>query len=74
MCGRRYRAEASPVSIAIVSHLANLGMIKCRADHQIGVFKAAVTFARSEGIIPAPEPSYAIKVVIDEALAQVPKV
>ena len=32
-------------------------------------FKAALTFLRAEGIIPAPESSHAIKVAIDEALA-----
>jgi tryptophan synthase beta chain len=32
------------------------------------VFEAAVTFARAEGILPAPEPAHAIKVAIDEAL------
>jgi tryptophan synthase beta chain len=52
----------------IVSHLNKLGIIEARAEHQIPVFKAAVQFARAEGIIPAPEPSHAIKVVIDEAL------
>lgn len=53
----------------IVSHLAKLGLIEARAVHQIPVFKAAVTFARTEGIVPAPEPAHAIKVVIDEAMA-----
>ena len=32
------------------------------------IFKSAVQFTRAEGIIPAPEPAHAIKVVIDEAL------
>jgi len=36
------------------------------AVHQTEVFQAAVTFARSEGIIPAPESAHAIRVVIDE--------
>jgi len=51
----------------IVSHLCNLGIIEARAVHQTDAFRSGVTFARSEGIIPAPEPCHAIKVVIDEA-------
>jgi len=62
--GLRYHGMAP-----IVSHLNNLGIIKTRAEHQVAVFKAAVTFARAEGIIPAPEPAHAIKALIDEALA-----
>jgi tryptophan synthase beta chain len=61
--GLRYHGMAP-----IVSHLNKLGIIETRAEHQVPVFKAAVQFARTEGIIPAPEPAHAIKVVIDEAL------
>jgi len=61
--GLRYHGMAP-----IVCHLHKLGFIEARAEHQVPVFKAAVEFARTEGIIPAPEPSHAIKVVIDEAL------
>jgi tryptophan synthase beta chain len=61
--GLRYHGMAP-----IVCHLHKLGFIEARAEYQIPVFKAAVQFARTEGIIPAPEPSHAIKVVIDEAL------
>jgi len=61
--GLRYHGMAP-----IVSHLVKLGLIEARAEHQIAIFKSAVTFARAEGIIPAPEPAHAIKVVIDEAL------
>ncbi len=61
--GLRYHGMAP-----IVSHLNKLGIIEARAEHQIPVFKSAVQFARAEGIIPAPEPAHAIKVVIDEAL------
>ena len=43
-------------------------VIETRAYHQTAVFDAAVQFARSEGIIPAPEPSHAIRAAIDEAL------
>jgi tryptophan synthase beta chain len=52
----------------ILCHLYNLGLIEARAEHQVPTFKAAVTFARAEGIIPAPEPSHAIKATIDEAI------
>jgi tryptophan synthase beta chain len=52
----------------IISHLHKLGFIEARAEYQIPVFQAAVQFAQTEGIIPAPEPAHAIKVVIDEAL------
>ncbi len=53
----------------IVSHLERLGLIEAKAVAQLATFEAAIKFARTEGIIPAPEPSHAIKVVIDEALA-----
>ena len=38
------------------------------AHHQVACFEAAVQFARTEGIIPAPETSHAVRVAIDEAL------
>ena len=56
-------------SAPIISHLHKLGLVEARAEHQLGTFKAGVTFARSEGIISAPETNHAIRVVIDEALA-----
>jgi tryptophan synthase beta chain len=62
--GLRYHGMAP-----IVSHLFQLKLIEARAVHQSAVFTSAVQFARAEGIIPAPEPAHAIKVVIDEALA-----
>jgi tryptophan synthase beta chain len=43
-------------------------LIDAVAVHQNACFEAAVTFARTEGIIPAPESSHAIRVAIDEAL------
>ena len=52
----------------LISLLCNEGVIEARAVHQNPAFAAAVQFAQSEGIIPAPEPSHAIKVTIDEAL------
>ena len=52
----------------LISQLAAEGIIEARAVHQRSVFEAAVQFAKTEGILPAPEPSHAIRVVIDEAL------
>ena len=53
----------------IVSHLKELGAIEARSVHQRACFEAGVLFARAEGILPAPEPTHALKVAIDEALA-----
>jgi tryptophan synthase beta chain len=52
----------------LVSLLHDTGILEAQAFHQIGVFDAAVQFARSEGIIPAPESGHAIRAVINEAL------
>ena len=52
----------------IICHLYNLGLVEARAEHQLGTFEAGVMFARTEGIISAPEPCHNIKVAIDEAL------
>ncbi len=52
----------------LVSLLKEKGTIEARAVHQRVSFEAGVRFARSEGILPAPEPNHAIKVAIDEAL------
>jgi tryptophan synthase beta chain len=52
----------------LVSHLHKLKLIDARAVNQKSTFESAIQFARTEGIIPAPEPAHAIKVVIDEAL------
>lgn len=51
-----------------LSELYDQGLMQARAVEQTEVFKAAVQFARIEGILPAPESSHAIKVAIDEAL------
>ena len=61
--GLRYHGMAP-----IISHLYQLGFIEAQAVKQTAAFESAITFARSEGIIPAPEPTHAIKVAIDEAL------
>ncbi|MGI5936423.1 MAG: TrpB-like pyridoxal phosphate-dependent enzyme [Oscillospiraceae bacterium] len=52
----------------IVSRLVYDGYIKPRAIKQTDVFKAATTFCRCEGTLPAPESSHAIHVAIEEAL------
>ena len=61
--GLRYHG-ANP----IISQLYHDGYIKARSVEQTKVFEAAVTFAKSEGILPAPESSHSIRVAIDEAL------
>jgi tryptophan synthase beta chain len=62
--GLRYHGD-SP----LVSALVHSGDVEAVAVHQTTCFDAAVQFARSEGILPAPESSHAIRVAIDEALA-----
>ena len=62
--GLRYHGD-SP----LVSQLLHDGLIEAKAVNQKGIFEAALTFARSEGIVPAPESAHAIKGAIDEALA-----
>ncbi|HZO61194.1 MAG TPA: TrpB-like pyridoxal phosphate-dependent enzyme [Solirubrobacterales bacterium] len=62
--GLRYHGD-SP----LVSGLVRAGVVEARAFRQNETFEAAVRFARAEGIIPAPEPSHAIKAVFDEAEA-----
>jgi tryptophan synthase beta chain len=52
----------------LVSHLKELGLIEAVAYHQTACFEAGVTFARAEGIVPAPEANHAVKGAIDEAL------
>jgi tryptophan synthase beta chain len=61
--GLRYHGMAP-----LVSHLKELGAIEARSVHQLAAFEAGVNFARAEGILPAPEPTHALKVAIDEAL------
>jgi tryptophan synthase beta chain len=51
-----------------VSALVDAGYAEARSVKQLDTFAAAMTFLRAEGIIPAPEPTHAIKVAIDEAL------
>jgi tryptophan synthase beta chain len=61
--GLRYHGMAP-----IICHLHKLGLVEARAVHQLATFEAGVTFARSEGVISAPETNHAIRVTIDEAL------
>jgi tryptophan synthase beta chain len=51
----------------LLSHMYELGLFEAVAKPQLECFAAAVTFARSEGILPAPEPSHAIAAVVEEA-------
>jgi len=62
--GLRYHGMSPLVSL-LKAHDA----IEARSVHQRSSFEAGVTFARAEGILPAPEPTHAIRVAIDEALA-----
>ncbi|CAA7620489.1 TrpB-like pyridoxal phosphate-dependent enzyme [Magnetospirillum sp. UT-4] len=62
--GLRYHGMAP-----MVSHVKELGLIEARSYAQTECFKAAVAFARAEGIVPAPESSHAVKAAVDEALA-----
>jgi tryptophan synthase beta chain len=61
--GLRYHG-ASP----LVSQLYHEGLIEAVAVPQVATFEAGVTFARAEGIIPAPESCHAIRACMDEAL------
>jgi len=53
----------------LVSALCKKNIVEARAFGQLEVFQAALTFARTEGIIPAPETAHAIKAAIDIATA-----
>ncbi|MCK4322887.1 MAG: TrpB-like pyridoxal phosphate-dependent enzyme [Armatimonadetes bacterium] len=61
--GLRYHGDAPLMCL-----LVNQGVIEARAFHQNEVFEAAITFARTEGSLPAPETAHAVKASIDEAL------
>jgi tryptophan synthase beta chain len=61
--GLRYHGIAPTISV-----LASENQLQTQAYNQIEVFDAAKLFLRTEGIIPAPEPSHAIKAAIDEAV------
>ena len=61
--GLRYHGMAPAVSLT-----KELGLVQAEAYHQLECFEAAQLFAASEGIIPAPESSHAIRAAIVEAL------
>jgi tryptophan synthase beta chain len=52
----------------LVSHLYSLKLFEARAVQQTKIFERAVLFARTEGILPAPEPAHALSVAVDEAI------
>jgi tryptophan synthase beta chain len=60
--GLRYHGMAP-----LVSHLYEMGLVEAEAIHQTECFDAATMFARTEGIIPAPEPTHAIAAAVREA-------
>ena len=61
--GLRYHGMAPQVSTLVAN-----GYVEARSVQQLATFEAAMTFAKAEGIIPAPEPTHAIGIAIDEAL------
>ena len=62
--GLRYHGDSPLVSQMVLD-----GIMEARAYGQTAVFESALTFARSEGIIPAPESAHAIHCALEEALA-----
>ena len=52
----------------LISHLYETDLIEAVAKNQRECFAAGVQFARTEGIVPAPEPTHAIAAAIEEAL------
>src|SRR3954469_18246628 len=52
----------------LISHVYELGLMEAVAKTQRDCFEAGVRFARTEGIVPAPEPTHALAACIDEAL------
>jgi tryptophan synthase beta chain len=61
--GLRYHGMAP-----LICKLYDEGVLEARAVPQLATFEAAVTFARAEGILPAPEAAHAVRGAIDEAL------
>jgi tryptophan synthase beta chain len=62
--GLRYHGDSPSLSL-----LVRDGYMEAAAYTQNEIFAAAETFARTQGILPAPEPSHAIKHTIEEAIA-----
>jgi tryptophan synthase beta chain len=61
--GLRYHGMAPTVS-----HAYKLGLVEAAAYHQTNVFESGTLFARTEGIVPAPESAHAIHAVAEEAI------
>ena len=61
--GLRYHG----MSPLVISHIYELGLVEAEAIGQTECFAAGVQFARTEGIVPAPEPTHAIAAAIREA-------
>jgi tryptophan synthase beta chain len=61
--GLRYHGMAP-----VVCHLYELGLVEAQAHQQNPCFEAALSFARAEGFLPAPETSHAIRSAMDEAV------
>jgi len=61
--GLRYHGMAP-----IISSLVHEGLMEAQAKLQVPTFDSAVLFARTEGIIPAPETAHAVRATVDEAL------
>jgi tryptophan synthase beta chain len=62
--GLRYHGDSPSLSL-----LVRDGYMEAKAFTQNQIFEAAVLFAKTQGIVPAPEPAHAIKATIEEALA-----
>ena len=62
--GLRYHGDAPSLSL-----LVREGYMDAKAYTQNSIFEAAILFARTQGIVPAPEPAHAIRGAIDEAIA-----
>jgi tryptophan synthase beta chain len=62
--GLRYHGDAPSISL-----LVREGYMEAKAYTQNAIFEAAVLFAKTQGIVPAPEPAHAIKGAIEEAIA-----
>ena len=62
--GLRYHGMAP-----LVSHVYELGLVEAISIPQTECFDSALKFARTEGIVPAPEPTHALAAAIREAMA-----
>ncbi|MEP7033821.1 MAG: TrpB-like pyridoxal phosphate-dependent enzyme, partial [Actinomycetota bacterium] len=62
--GLRYHGDAPSISL-----LVREGYMEAKAYTQNAIFESAVLFAKTQGIVPAPEPAHAIKGAIEEAIA-----